>query len=192
MHEDVGAAPVELGEHRIPGRIAEVGPAHVRQQHHAVEREPVERVSDLLERAVDVGQRQQREAGEAVGRAAHHVGDPLVPDPRELSRTAGVAEERARRAGGDHRRVDLVALHHRLEALERRGQHRHAAERLDVGRRQHVRVGVDAGHPRRAYSGAIAAIVTSKRFALGSIGKEWSCSQAPMASEPSTMKRQRS
>ena len=48
---------------------------------------------------------------------------------------------------GDHRRVDRVALHHRLEALERRGQHRHAAERLDVGRRQHVRVGVDAGHP---------------------------------------------
>ena len=153
VHEDIGAAPVELGEHRIPCRVAEVRAAHVRQQHHAVEREPVERVADLLERAVDIGQREQREAGEAVGRAAHDVGDPLVRDPRELPGPGRVTEERAGRAGGDHGRIDLVALHHGLEALERRRQHRHAAERLDVGRRQHVCVGVDAGHPSAPTAG---------------------------------------
>ena len=192
MHEDVGPAPVELGEHRIPGRIAEVGPAHVRQQHHAVEREPVERVSDLLERAVDIGQRRAAR-GRRSGRARRA---PRRRSPRSRSARApahGRGRRGTRRAGRwrspPHRSRGAPSSPRGPRAAQAAPARRRAPRRRQAAARARVR---RCGSSVRAYSGAIAAIVTSKRLALGSIGKEWSCSQAPMASEPSTMKRQRS
>ena len=81
MDEDVRAAAVELGQHRLERRVAEVDAGDVGEQHHAVERQLVEREGQLGQRGVDVGQRQRGQPGEA--RVAGDLGDPLVGDPRQ-------------------------------------------------------------------------------------------------------------
>ena len=65
MDEDHGGAAVEFIEDRIEPLVAEIHAIEVGQHDDAVELEGVERVCDLLERTVNVGQRQAGEAAEA-------------------------------------------------------------------------------------------------------------------------------
>ena len=67
VEEDPGPAPVELGEHRLPRRVAEVRAADVGEQHESVDVQLVVAVRDLGDRAVDVGQRERAEQPEASG-----------------------------------------------------------------------------------------------------------------------------
>ena len=151
VHERVRPAAVELGHERLQAGVAEIDARGVAVEDHPVERECVERVRELCHGGVDVGQRQQREAGEPGGRRLHDRRDGLVPRARDLVRPALVAEEGAGRAEGDHRRVDRVAGHVGLERLERRGHDERAGavrghEQLAVGVRDDVGVEIDPGH----------------------------------------------
>jgi hypothetical protein len=78
MHEDDRTAPVEFGEHRTHPLIADVDPRAVGHQDDAVRVQVIEGVRDLLERAVDIRQRQQRELAEAVRISLPDPGTDLV------------------------------------------------------------------------------------------------------------------
>jgi hypothetical protein len=149
MHEHVRSAAVELGHQRLERGIAEIGAGDVGDEHHAVERQLVERMAQLVERGVDVGQRQARQRGEALRCAAHDRRQLLVDDARQLARLTLVAEEHTGRSGRDHRGVDPVTAHHLVERLDRdrvvRGRElrRQAG---DVSGWQNVGVCVDPWH----------------------------------------------
>ena len=140
VQEGVRAAPVELGEERVKGGVAEVRPADAREQQDAVEAELVVRARDLLDGGVRVPERQCRERGERVRLGAGDLRQRVVGDPRDLGR------RRSGRAGGDHGTVDRVAVHEPLQPVERRRHGDRDRERVDVLRRRNVRVRVDP-HP---------------------------------------------
>ena len=78
MEEDHGLAPVKLVEHRIKPAVAEVNAVVVGQQHDAVQPQRPERVVDLGQRGVGVGQRKARKAAEPAWVAADCLGRRLV------------------------------------------------------------------------------------------------------------------
>jgi hypothetical protein len=147
---------VQLVEERVPGWIAEVRPADVGQQRDAVEPEDVERVTQLGERGVDVGQRQHGQPGEALGRRRDELGGALVDQAGELVGQPLVAEEDAGRRQRHDRGVDVVALHELVGGLggPRRepdgAEHRAPLELGAIVGREDVDVGVDASHAGRA------------------------------------------
>jgi hypothetical protein len=69
--------------------------------------------------ALDVGEGQHGEAGEALRRRSHEVGGALVDEPRELVGQVLVAEEHARRRERHHSRVDRVARHELVHEVRR-------------------------------------------------------------------------
>jgi hypothetical protein len=148
VQEHVGAATVELLEHRRERRVTGVAPADVGQQHDPVEPDDVERVRELLERGVHVGQGQERERGEAARVLLDEPRVVLVDESREAARGLPLGEVQARWREGDDRELDLVAVHLREVRGRRELRHRvRRSRRLPVGveepRRDLMCVGVD-------------------------------------------------
>ena len=169
--EDAGAAPVELGEHRVPDRVAEVGPADVGEQDEPVDVELVDAVRDLGDRGVDVGQRQRAQQTEATGVVDDGSPAGLVHLAGQVGRGRVVGEVDARRRDRQERGGDPQAVHQRHVLLGRpRRDLRHAVglgvagllERLPVGLGQVVGVDVelaDDGHD----STVLARLITIPR-----------------------------
>ncbi|OIQ63139.1 hypothetical protein GALL_553220 [mine drainage metagenome] len=111
MGVDHDLAPVEFFHHGQKGGIAEPLVVIVRQQADAVELEGVERVRDLLQAAVDVGERKHCETSEA----ARMVGDQLcgvfVALAHELARGFSRREIDARLRHREHRNRDARLVH---------------------------------------------------------------------------------
>ena len=111
VHVDDGLAAVELVEHGREARIAEPGVAVAREQAEAVGFQRIERVFDLAQGSVDVGQRQHGEQSEAAFVIADHARHgELVHLARESPRFLRVAEPNAGRRDRQHRRFDADAV----------------------------------------------------------------------------------
>ena len=89
MHVDHGLPAVELGHHRRKGRIAEPLVAIAREEPDAVGLQRIERVADLFETALDVGQRQAGEKTEAPAVIKRHPRAVLVALAVELEAQLG-------------------------------------------------------------------------------------------------------
>jgi hypothetical protein len=104
MYEHHRAALIQGRHQRVEGGIAEVATRNAGEQDHAVGAEPVEGLSGLSDRAVDVGQRQGGEEAEPVGVIFHQLGDLLVDHPRHPAGLHVVAQmDTGRRDGHDGR-----------------------------------------------------------------------------------------
>ena len=111
MHVDDGLAAVELVEHGREARIAEPSVAVTREQAEAVGFQRVERVFDLAQSSVDVGQRQHGEQAEAAFVIADHARHgELVHLARESPRFLRVAEPNPGRRDRQHRCFDADAV----------------------------------------------------------------------------------
>lgn len=95
MHEHRGAAAIELLEQRLVARIAEVDAVGVALGGDAVGAELVDRVLELGQRPVDVGQRQGGEVAEMLRMGAPDLGARVVDVAAQLPRRGVVAEVRA-------------------------------------------------------------------------------------------------
>ncbi len=73
MDEHHRLAAAELGKHLVEHRIAEVTATLVREQADTVQAQHIERVGHLLQRAIDVRQRQRGEPAEALRVVAHEA-----------------------------------------------------------------------------------------------------------------------
>jgi hypothetical protein len=160
MHEDDGAPAVQLREERLVLRRAQIAAVRVGEEDHARGAEGVERVAGLLERPVDVGQRERGEEAEArrmvlrdprqelVRAACHGARLPVAPPAR--------VEVNPRRGDGQDRRRDLLLVHETERVLGRPLRERapagvpdpRAAQPLGVRGGQRVVVDVDSpvGH----------------------------------------------
>ena len=120
MRVDDGLASIQLLEHRRELRIAQPGVAVAGQDADAVRLECVERVGDLLQAALHVGQRQHREEAETALVVGHHLrGGVLVHLARELARFLRVPEPDAGRGDRQHRGLRPDAVE-RLDGSSRR------------------------------------------------------------------------
>ncbi len=148
MGVDHGLAPVELVEHRGQHLVAEPVVAVARQHVDAVGLERIEGARDLLQRRVDVRQRQGREQAEAagiVGREPRHVVVVLAAKGDERL-ALDLARDR-RRVDGE-RDAGLVHVGDRVVLVHDRGEVRREHAPLAHGghefRRDQVMVDVDA------------------------------------------------
>src|SRR5271156_3275523 len=96
MHENHGVAAVQLVEQWIELLLTQGDAAAVRKQHDSVSMKLVERVSELRQRPLYVGQRQRRKEAEAPGMLAHDLGRELVDLASFVARLGVVAQVHAR------------------------------------------------------------------------------------------------
>ena len=104
MHEHDRRTALQLLEHGIEARVAEVDSARVAEHHDAVEPEVVECVAELGQRAVNIRQGQAGKAAVPVGPVPDHLGGELVaPAGQGTGRgvVAGVHAGGADRGDGD-------------------------------------------------------------------------------------------
>ncbi len=99
-------APVEFFPDRSKHRIARPFAAVTGHQSNSVGLQRVERVLDLLQRPINVGQRHRREQAEPAGMVAAHLRRVVVAQPRQIASLRRVLEMRAPRRhrgnpGGD-------------------------------------------------------------------------------------------
>ena len=159
VQQHVGAPAVQFGHQRVERRVAEVDARRVGREDDAVEAEHVERIGQLGQRAVDVRQRQHREAAEAPRLPLDLRRDQLVHPPREVVGETLVAEPHTGRRQQQDRGVDRVPRHQRVQCLlrprrEREAEQVAALELPPVVGGQHVGVRVDPrGH--RAHAGLL-------------------------------------
>ena len=113
VDEDAGAAPVELVEHRIPRRVAEVGAVDVGEQDEPVDVEVVDAVRDLGDRGVDVGKRERAEQTEATGMVDDRASAGLVHLAGQVARRGVVGEVDARGRDRQERGGDPEPVHER-------------------------------------------------------------------------------
>src|SRR4029453_2171843 len=144
------AALVQHCKQGIKPRIAEEIFAVARKQRDAVELERVERIGDLIERALYAPHRHRAKRAEARGPARDELGRVVVATPCQGLRAPLAAEAdaglRQRRQGN----LDAVRIHHIERELwrpirifaERRASPRRV-DRLAVERRDEVEVNVD-------------------------------------------------
>ena len=111
VDEQPGAAPVELVEDRLEGRIAQVGPADVREQGEAGHRQLVAAIGDLGDRRIDVGQRQRSEQAEPSGMIDDGPLARLVHFAGAILRRRRVAEVHPGRGNGEQRRRNAEPIH---------------------------------------------------------------------------------
>src|SRR5215471_5874837 len=150
MDEHDRAALVQHCKQRIEARIAEEVFAVARKQRDAVELEHVERIRDLVERALGAPHRHRAERAEALGPARDELGRVVIAAPCQRLRARLATEPdaglRQRREGN----LDAVRIHHIERELrrpirifaERRASPRRV-DRLAVERRDEVEVNVD-------------------------------------------------
>ena len=158
VDEHARAAPVELAEHRIPDRVAEVGPADVGEQDEPVDVEVVDAVRDLGDRGVDVRKRERAEQTEATRMVDDRAPAGLVHLAGEVARgRRSSARWTPGRRDRQERRGDPEPVHQRDVLLRRpRRDLRHAVglavagalERLPVGLGQVVGVDVELAEHR--------------------------------------------
>jgi hypothetical protein len=95
MNEYNRLAPVQLGEDRIEFLIAQIAVVHTGKKSDTVKAQNVERVGDLLQRAVDVRHWQKRKSAEA----RRVFGDPpsleLIADSRDFTQSVEVFQKHA-------------------------------------------------------------------------------------------------
>ena len=120
-----------------------------RQQADAVELERVERVGDLLQAAVDVGQRKHGKAAEAAGMVGDQLGGIFVALARELARRLSGGEIDAGCRHREHRDRDAGLVHIGERAFGGPFPHWTVAETgpyrgRDIARRRQMMVDVDA------------------------------------------------
>ena len=109
VDEHAGTAPVELAEHRVPDRVAEVGPVDVGEQDEPVDVEVVDAVRDLGDRGVDVRKRERAEQPEAAGVVDDRASAGLVHLAGQVARGRLVGEVDARGRDRQERRGDARA-----------------------------------------------------------------------------------
>jgi hypothetical protein len=141
-----GAAAVELLEHWRKHRVAQELVAVVGAEIDAVGLERIERVFDLLERAVDVGERQIGEVAETAGMVGGELGGKLVGEPRELARLRVVFGLEVRHRDRGHRERHAALVHVLELARDGRALVEPGAGAVDlIARRHEVAMYVDAG-----------------------------------------------
>jgi hypothetical protein len=96
VDEDHGSPLVEEGEQAVEGRVAEVDPGVVGQEHDAIGLEHIEGVGRLSDGAINIGQRQGGEEAEAIWLRRHDSRSELVDPPRPVARLRPVAKPDAR------------------------------------------------------------------------------------------------
>lgn len=119
VEQDGGAAPVELGQDRVEGGLAEVAGGVVGRQDHAVEREVAQAVVDLRQGRVHVRQWQVRQGAEATGVLVDDLGRRLIETAGEF-RCAAPPGEPVR--GGRRDRQDLGVDPLTVHEVQRTGQ----------------------------------------------------------------------
>ena len=127
MHEDRGAAPVELREQRGEQRITQVSAGGVREQHDPVGVQLVTRVAELLQRTFDVWKRQCREETEPAGMLLHQGREVLVEVACGAAGDGIPAEPGAGVRDGQDTDADPVVIHHAQGSSPRPGRHLHAS-----------------------------------------------------------------
>jgi hypothetical protein len=111
---DAGTAPVELAEHGIPRRVAEVDPLDVGEQDVSVDVEMVHAVCDLGHRGVDVRKRERAQQTEATRVVDDRASAGLVHRAGQLSGwCCGAGEVDAWRRDGKERGGDPQPVHQR-------------------------------------------------------------------------------
>ena len=149
MGIDDDLAPVEFFHDRQEGGIAEPLVVIVRHQADAVELERVERVGDFLQAAVDVGEREHREAPEAAGMVGDQLCGVFVALAHQLARCFAGSEIDARLRHREHRDRDARLVHIGQRFFRRPAPHQAITEigadrRRDVARRRQMMVNIDA------------------------------------------------
>ena len=144
MNEHHGAAAIELGEHGLETRIAEMRPLVVGQQHDAVGLQGIERVGEFGQARLDIRQRQGGEQAEARGVGADRLGSRLVHRAGEGACRRAVAEMHAGRGDRQDRRRDVEPVHARERSVHVPGGPRRHAVGLDLAGR-HRGLAVEIG-----------------------------------------------
>jgi hypothetical protein len=119
MHVHHRLAPVQLLHHRTEVRVPQPAVAVAREEADAVRFERVERVFDLPQRAVHVGQRHGGKEPEPRWMIADERGAVVVARPRQAARHGRVTEPESRVGDRHHRRRHAAAVHV-LDRLRRR------------------------------------------------------------------------
>src|SRR5262249_7298861 len=157
MDEHDRAVLVQHRKQGIEPRIAEEIFAVARKQRDAVELEHVERIRDLVERALGAPHRHRAKSAEALGPARDELGRVVIAAPCQGERARLTAEADARLRQRREGNLDAVRIHHIERELrrpirifaERRASPRRV-DRLAVERRGGVGVEGDparGGHP---------------------------------------------
>src|SRR5262249_35120071 len=120
------APPIQLGEERLVLRRAEILSMRVRQEDDTGGVQRIERVWELVERSIDVGQRERREEAQPI---AVILGDPRgqLVHPTGLRASDRITAGRwvqvdPRGRHGEDRPRDVVAVHEREGILCRPGR----------------------------------------------------------------------
>ena len=87
---------VPVRQRRLKAGIAEANPVRIGEQHHAVQLERVEGVSQLIQSAINVWQRQGGKTAQPVRMRLHQLRRELVASARERPRARIVPDVDAR------------------------------------------------------------------------------------------------
>src|ERR1700686_4061801 len=98
MHIDDGFAALQFLENWLKDRVSEVDAVGIRKKNKAIEREDVERVRELLEGGIDIGQGEARETSKAVGSRTNQFGREFVAAARQRPRSRAVSRVHTGRA----------------------------------------------------------------------------------------------
>src|SRR4029453_11758107 len=106
-----GRRAIEFGIYGVESRVSQVLLADAGEQHHAVDVQRVERVLELVERAVHVRKGQAGERAEATGRIADKRGGMFVAAACEVPGRSPITEVDAGCGDGRDRGPDSAAVH---------------------------------------------------------------------------------
>ena len=96
MHEHHCPSTFQFGKDGLKAGIAEANPVRIGEQHHAVQLERVEGVSQLIQSAINVWQRQGGKTAQPVRMRLHQLRRELVASARERPRARIVPDVDAR------------------------------------------------------------------------------------------------
>ena len=150
MQKDHGLAALQFFEDRFQDRIAQRHPVGVREQHNTIELENIERVRQLLQRRVNVRQRETSDTRKPVWPGQKQFGREFIAAARQGLRFGAVSRVLAGRTQRHDRDVDASFVHERNASFLRSPKRRKSANgSVSVLRllpekvRQHVVMGVD-------------------------------------------------
>ncbi len=142
------AAPVELAEHGVPGRVAEIGAADVGEQDEPVDVEGVDAVRDLGDGRIDIREWERTQEPEATGMVDDRAAAGLVHLAGQIARRGLVGQVDAGGRDRQERAGDPEAVHERHVRFGRPLRDLRHAVRLGVARalqRLPVRLGQVVG-----------------------------------------------
>src|SRR5712671_4740018 len=117
MHKDDRAAVVKFLEDRLQSSVSQVHAVGVCEENKTIESEDVDCVRQLLQRSIDIRQREASETCKAVRSCINELGCEFVAATRQRSSLQAIAKVHSRRAHRHNGNVNPSVVHERDHRL---------------------------------------------------------------------------